>query len=214
MLAETAFSEAFTAALKRFLALDPNHVRLLRPVAGKIFVVELLPWRRRIVLSPTLGSVLVLADGDAPADVILRGTPLAFARMALSRQPQHELFGSDIEVEGDMDAARRLQNLVQRLDLDWEAWLAELAGEQVAQRMAAPIRSVADWHRHAWRTFQWNLTEFLQEETHALPAPLEAENQYREIARLRDDTERLAARVRRLVRKHPSTHSSPRRGEG
>lgn len=198
MLAQAVFSKAFTSALTRVLALDPEHARLLKPLAGKIIAVELLPFGHRITLSPILDTVLVLADFPGPADVTLRGSPLAFARLAFSSRPQNRLFQGEIEVIGDVNVARRLQILLQQLDLDWEAWLADRAGEQLARRVADSIRGVSAWHRHAWQTFQWNLTEFLQEETRALPPPLEAEDLYRRIDRLRDDVARLEARVRRL----------------
>lgn len=201
MLAQAAFSEAFAAALAGFLGLDPNHVRLLKPLAGKVIAVELLPFGHRITLSPTLDTVWVLSDFPGPADVTLRGSPLAFARLAFSSRPQDLLFQGEIEVIGEVEVARRLQILLQRLDLDWEAWLANLAGNQLARGIADLIRAAAAWHRHAWQTLQWNLTEFLQEETRALPAPLEAEDLYRRIDQLRDDAARLEARVQRLTAK-------------
>ncbi len=178
--------------------MDPNHARLLKPLAGKIIAVELLPFGQRFALSPTLDTVLVLSDFPGPADLILRGSPLAFVRLVFSSRPQAQLFRGEIEVIGDVNLAYRLQILLRRLDLDWEAWLADLGGSQLARRVANAIRAAAAWHRHAWQTLQWNLTEFLQEETCTLPSPLEAEDLYRRIDRLRDDVERLAARIKRL----------------
>ncbi len=198
MLVQAAFSEAFAAALAGCLKLDPNHARLLRPLAGKIIAVELLPFGQRFALSPTLDTVLVLSDFPGPADLTLRGSLPAFARLAFSSRPQLALFQGEIEVIGDVNVARRLQILLKRLDLDWEAWLADLGGSQLARGVADAIRAAAAWHRHAWQTFKWNLTEFLQEETCTLPPHLEAEDLYRRIDRLRDDVERLAARIKRL----------------
>lgn len=197
MLAQALFSQALEAAVTRFLALDPAHAELLRPLAGKVIAVELLPLSRRFYFSPTTETVLVLSDWEGEPDVALRGSPLGFARMLLSSRPESELFQGSVEVEGDMDVARRLQTLLHRLELDWERWLTDLAGESVAET----ARGIAQWHRRAWKTFQLNLGEFLQEETRALPAPMEVEDLYRRIAQLRDDTERLEARVQRLQRR-------------
>ncbi len=197
MLVQALSSRTVEVAAARLLALDPDHARLLEPIAGKVIAVELLPWSGRFWFSPTPDTVLVLADYQGTPDVVLRGTPLGFARMMINVRPETELFQGSVEVEGDMDVARRLQTLLSRLDLDWEDWLAEIAGKKAANG----IKGVLEWHRRSWNTFQLNLGEFLQEETRVLPAPLEAEDLYRRIARLRDDTERLQARVHRLKRR-------------
>lgn len=190
-------SQTLEAALARLLALDPNASRLLEPLAGKVIVVELEPFPLRFCFSPTDKTVLVLAESPGNPDVILRGTPFGFLRLLLAERPETGLFQGAVQVEGDMDTAKRLQNLLRCLDLDWERWLTDLGGE----RPAGLLRDIVAWHRHAWRSFQWNLAEFLQEETRALPAPLEAEDLYRRIAELRDDVARLEARVRRLQEK-------------
>ncbi|BCX87963.1 ubiquinone biosynthesis protein UbiJ [Methylomarinovum tepidoasis] len=197
MLARALASQTLEAAVARLLALDPRASRLLEPLAGKIIVVELRPFPLRFCFSPTDETVLVLAESPSDPEVILRGTPFGFLRLLLAERPETGLFQGAVQVEGDMDTAKRLQNLLRRLDLDWERWLTDLAGE----RPADLLRGVVAWHRHAWRSFQWNLADFLQEETRVLPAPLEAENLYRQIGALRDDVERLEARIRRLQEK-------------
>ena len=198
MLPRALASQTLEAAVARLLALDPRAGRLLKPLAGKTIVVELQPFPLCFCFSPTDETVLVLTESPEAPDVILRGTPFGFLRLLLAERPETGLFQGAVQVEGDMDTAKRLQNLLRRLDLDWERWLTELAGE----KPAGIARGILDWHRHAWRTFQWNLNEFLQDETRALPAPLEAEDLYRRIAELRDDIERLEARIERLQRLH------------
>lgn len=198
MLAQAAFSEVLAATLTRVLALDPDHARLLKPLAGRIVTIELIPFDQRITLSFTLDTVFVLSDFPGKVDLTLKGSPLAFARLASSPRFQSRLFQGEIQVIGDVHVARRLQILLQCLNLDWESWLADVAGERLAHLVAASIRVAAAWHRHTLKTFQWNLAEFLQEETRALPAPMEAEELYRRIGQLRDDVARLEARVRRL----------------
>ncbi len=197
MLARALSSRTVEIAVARLLALDPGHARLLEPIAGKVIAVEVLPWRGRFWFSPTTDTVLVLADCPGEPDVVLRGSPLGFARMMMSGRPQTELFHGSVTVEGDMGVARRLQEFLDRLDLDWESWLAEMTGREAAAR----VKGIVAWHRQAWETFQLNLGEFLQEETRALPAPLEAEDLYRRISGLRDGVERLEARVERLKRR-------------
>ncbi len=200
MLTQALLSDAFEAAVGQLLALDLARERWLTPLAGKVIGVRLEPPGVEFFFSPTSRSVLILETYEEP-DTRLIGSPLAFLRMVTSSSPTSELFAGAIRIEGDMDVARQFQNLLQHLDLDWEGWLARWTGEAAARQTGDWMRSFSRWHRHAWQAFQENLAEYLQEETRALPAPLEAENLYRQIGELRDDVARLEARWARLREK-------------
>jgi ubiquinone biosynthesis protein UbiJ len=198
MLAQAVLGETLALALTRLLALDPEHSRLLSPLAGKVIAVELNPFGR-MVFSFTPHRVLVLPTAFAgPIDLSLRGNFMAFLRLLASSHPESELFKGELEVIGDVRVAGRLRVLLKRLNLDWEAELKERLGERLAREISTSIRAAAAWTKQARLTFQWNLAEFLQEETRALPAPLEAEDLYRRIDQLRDDVERLQVRIDRL----------------
>lgn len=201
MWLDAAVAQAIASFSKNLLALDVSHRRWLSPLAGKVIAIELLPIGHRIILSFTLDKVLVLPEGGRQADLVLRGSPLAFARLVSSSSPRRALFAGEVEVKGDMEVARRLQTLLRRLDLDWQGRLADWFGERVGRSLADSLQAAVDWPRQAAKTVAWNLAEFLQEETHLVPAPLEAEDLYRQISTLRDDVERLEARLQRLITK-------------
>ena len=198
MLAQALLSDAFEVAIAQLLALDHDRERWLSPLAGKVIEVRLEPPGIEFFFSPTTETVLILETSESPLNTRLIGSPLAFLRMVASDHPKSELFGGGIRIEGDIDVARQLQNLLHHLDFDWEGWLAQFTGETAARQAGDWMRAFSRWHRYAWRTFQDNLSEFLQEETGALPAPLEAEDLYRRIGQLRDDVDRLEARLKRL----------------
>ncbi len=198
MLAQAVLGESIAYALTRILALDPEHSRLLKPLAGKVIAVELIPFGR-LVFSFTPHAVLALPDDFAgPVDLNLRGSLMAFLRLLASPHPESQLFKGELEVIGDVRIAGRLRVLRKRLHLDWEAELKDRLGEHLAREISGSIRAAAAWTNQALLTFKWNLAEFLQEETRALPAPMEAENLYRRISQLRDDVERLELRIERL----------------
>lgn len=60
------------------------------------------------------------------------------------------------------------------------------------------MRKTGGWMSRNHRSLELNLAEYLQEESRVLPGPLELENFFADVDTLRDDVERLAARVQRL----------------
>lgn len=185
-------------ALAHYLALDPDSGKLVAPMAGRTIALVLEPFGWTLYLCPGEGTVQLLPECPCAVDVTLRGSPWAFARLGLSDDPRQELFGGDVTVSGDMDVARRLQNLFARLDIDWEEHLSQLTGDFAANRLGRVLRGSRDWLRETGRTFRLNLTEYLQEESRDLPAVSEAGFFCDEVDRLRADVERLEARIARL----------------
>jgi ubiquinone biosynthesis protein UbiJ len=70
-----------------------------------------------------------------------------------------------------------------------------------AHALGRAARGAADWLRRAGEALRMNAAEFLQEESRALPAALEAQAFYADVERLRDDVERAAVRLARLESK-------------
>jgi ubiquinone biosynthesis protein UbiJ len=62
------------------------------------------------------------------------------------------------------------------------------------------MRGMGSWLVRAGDALRMNTAEYLQEESRAMPAPLEAHAFYDDVERLRDDVERAAARLARLER--------------
>lgn len=183
---EALLAEALQTAANRLLRLDPESPRLLAPLAGKRIRIEFQPFGLSLVLALGEREVVVLT-GEVPADVTLRGTPLAFFRLLLARNPRRELFQGVVAVEGDLHLAQRLQQLLGHFRADLDG----LLGEEPAHL----LRALLAWQGESWRAFQEDLAASLQEERRILPHRRAFEAFAREVARLRDDTERLSSRL-------------------
>ncbi len=185
-------------AIRRYLSLDPASRSYLRPLAGKVIVLNFTPPGYLIHLGPTDTGIQFLNEFQGDADATLIGSPLAFARLGLGASPRRFLVTGEIRVEGDTETARRFQALFEKLDIDWEAQLARLAGETLAGSFFSLLRTGRGWSRDTAEAFRLNLIEYLQEETHDLPARAEAAIFYQDVDRTRADSDRLEARLRRL----------------
>jgi ubiquinone biosynthesis protein UbiJ len=85
-----------------------------------------------------------------------------------------------------------------RPDLEGEA--AKWLGDVPAHALGEAVRGAGAWLGRAAGALRMNTAEYLQEESRAMPAPLEAQAFYGDVERLRDDVERAAARLAHLER--------------
>ena len=202
MAGSNLFSELFAGllgdAITRFLRLAPDSQQYLTPLVGKVIALQFAPFTWRLYLAPSDSTITVLPSLGVEPDVTFTGSPWAFARMGLGGSPRRALFAGEVVVEGDMNVARRFQNLFEKLDIDWESLLARLVGQGIAARFADGLRSSHAWRVETVEALQLNLVEYLQEESRELPAAFEAEVFYADVDMLRADCDRLEARVLRL----------------
>lgn len=201
-VASACFSAALEAALARYLALDPNSPPLLAPLLGQVIALTLTPFDFTLYLCANEQRVVVLTQApplQAPA-VTLRGSIAGYARLALAEDAHAELFSGRVQISGDPKTARAFQNLFQRLDIDWEEHAAQFAGDYIAHRSANLIRTGRQWLSDTQQTLRLNLAEYLQEEIRALPNDWQIDEFCRAIDRLREEHDRLEARVQRLER--------------
>jgi ubiquinone biosynthesis protein UbiJ len=136
-------------------------------------------------------------DFDAEPDVLITGSLLTLARMAGS-SGLSALRKGELEITGDAHTAERFQRLLALARPDVEEELSGIVGDAAAHRMGEVARGLGNWARDARSTMGANIREYLQEESRDVPSRYEADRFARDVATLRDDVDRLEARVERL----------------
>jgi ubiquinone biosynthesis protein UbiJ len=191
---------ALEAALNRALALDPDTRDALAVLDGRNVDVH--------VANPPLALRLRVAgdrlevgpvDGGEP-DLDVRATLAGLvSQLPFFRRDDTAPVGQ-VRLSGDADLARRLQRLASRFDPDWQlpfvAVFGEVVGVQVANAFAAAFRRA----RADATAFAETTAEYLTEESRDLVPRAELDAFLDDVDLLRDDAERLAARVARLSR--------------
>jgi ubiquinone biosynthesis protein UbiJ len=106
--------------------------------------------------------------------------------------------GGRLRVSGDAELARRLQHLATRFDPDWQlpfvTVFGEVLGVQIAQAVQGALRTARDLGAGLAR----DAAEYVTEESRDVVPRAELEAFHDDVDQLRDDAERLAARVARL----------------
>ncbi len=139
----------------------------------------------------------VVTDYDGEPDVIITGSLLTLARMG-GASGLEALRDGSLELTGDAHTAERLQRLLALAKPDVEEELSTVIGDAAARRVGSIARGVGQWARDARATMGANIREYLQEESRDAPSRYEYERFGDNVGALRDDVERLAARIDRL----------------
>lgn len=139
----------------------------------------------------------VRTDCDAEPDVLISGSLLTLASMA-GASGTSALRDGSLELTGDPHVAGDFQKLLAFARPDIEEELSGVVGDVVAHRLGEFARGVGNWGRDARSTMGANIREYLQEESRDLPSRYEVDRFSDSVSALRDDVDRLEARVKHL----------------
>lgn len=181
--------------LNRGLPRSPRAQQLCAELAGRRIAIE-APAVVRLLIEST-GNSLRVSRGTAPADAEVIGGPLSL--LALGGGPADErLSRGEVEVRGDMDLAQKFQELARLLEPDPEEELSLIIGDVAAHRIGRLARSTLDWTRNAAATLLRDVGEYFSHERGDLVSREEGEQFLRGVDALREDLDRIDARLELL----------------
>jgi ubiquinone biosynthesis protein UbiJ len=193
-------SRGLESAVNRYLLLDPTAGARLSDLDGRVIALELRGLDLMLVFRVQGQGIAFIDEPDRKPDTLLRGTPLGITRLGLGRgNTTGTLFSGDVEIAGDVDTGQAFKAVLDAIDIDWEEQLSRLTGDMIAHQMGNAARHAGRWLDHARLTLERDLSEYLQEELRVVPTRIEIENLIEDIDRLGMDTDRLEARLRRLL---------------
>ncbi|QNP42123.1 SCP2 sterol-binding domain-containing protein [Lysobacter terrestris] len=192
------------AALNRALALDAEARDGLRALDGRSVALH--------VAAPPLALQVTVAgdrlrvgpvEAGREADLSVRSTLGGLlsqlpALMGRGLRNDNAPPVGKLRIEGDADLARRLQRLAERFDPDWQQPFAAVFGDVLGVQIANAVRAALRHARDAGGAFAANAAEYVTEESRDVVGRDELNAFYDDVDTLRDDVERIAARVGRL----------------
>jgi len=130
-------------------------------------------------------------------DVIISGSLVTLARMA-GQSGESAIRDGSLDLSGNAETAHDFQRLLGLAKPDLEEELSGVVGDIVAHRLGAFARGLGRWGREARSTMAANIREYLQEESRETPSRYEVDRFVKDVGTLRDDVDRLEARLNRL----------------
>ena len=192
---DQALTASIESALNRYLSLDPDALTRFSSLEGKIIAIEIKGINKTLSLFPSADGFMVLTDYDGDADAIISGTPVALAKMGVTKEPKDLLFSGEIEITGDTGLANRFNQLLSQLDIDWEEILAQNIGDIAAHKIGNLFRDSSQWIKRSVNSVCLDSGEYLQEEAKLSPPNAEIRKFIRQVDEVREAADRLKVRV-------------------
>jgi len=203
--------ERLEAILNRNVAESRRAQALARQLDGRAMALRVEGTPLEFYFLAEGGRLAIASRHEGTTDASLSGTPIALLALAGPRA-EGALRGGGVRIEGDAEVAQRFRELLEEAQPEFEEELALVFGDVAARRLANLARGVLDWGRKASGSFTGSVVEYLQEEGRDLPTRTEAEEFLAEVDRLRDDAERLEARLARLESRRAASRAPAVRG--
>jgi ubiquinone biosynthesis protein UbiJ len=188
----SAALSVFPAAINHLLASEPWAREKLSAHAGKIARLDAV--MVALNLKVMADGMLASAPEDETPAVTVRVKP---ADLPLILQNRERAF-SYVTVEGDADFANAVSQLSQSLHWEAEEDLSKLVGDIAATRLVAGAKAAAHSAKATQQKFAENLAEYFLEEKAVLVRPQAVVDFGSDVARIRDDIERLVKRIEKL----------------
>lgn len=190
---------ALERALERALALDPDTREALGPLAGSRLVVRLEspPLALQVIVRDRQLKVGPVPDDSEP-DLAMRTTLGGLLSQLPGLRAGEGAPVGRMRIEGDAELARRVQALARGFDPDWEKPFADVFGEVLGVQIARGLAGALRQARMVGGSLARSAAEFVTEESRDVVSRAELDAFHEDVDILRDDVERLDARIRRL----------------
>jgi ubiquinone biosynthesis protein UbiJ len=189
--------ERLESVLNRNVAESRRAQALVRQLDGRVMSLTVEGTPLAFFFRADSGRLAITSRHDGTTDASLSGTPIALLALAGPRA-EGALRKGGVRIEGDAEVAQKFRDLLEEAQPDFEEELARVLGDVAARRVANVARGLIDWGRKAAGSFSGSVVEYLQEEGRDVPTRVEVDEFLEGVDRLRDDTERMEARLARL----------------
>jgi len=195
-----AIEQGIATALK----LDPHTKQALSQIDGKVIRVEVTSPRFEFHLIVVDNEIEVEGEFDAEPDTTISGS----AGSLLSLQEKTDaLYSGEVKISGELETADRLKQILSNIDIDLEDAIAPITGDAMARQLGRFGTMLTGWLGDTSNSLKRNTSEYLQEEAEILAPNSEVKRFNDEVEEVREQADRIEARLAVLMRKHDQDKS-------
>jgi ubiquinone biosynthesis protein UbiJ len=198
--------QAFAWALSRYIAWDPEALKRLAGLAGKVVALHIQLTAAddshiTVYLSPSSTGIAIRPTCAEKVDAQIQGAIFDFARLQYADPKTATLLAKQLKITGDIHLAQTVSQILQQLDIDWVEPISKITGDIVAHRIGAGVRRFQSWRQQRRENLGLNIREYLQEESDHLPTRGEVDSFLAQVVELQHGVARLEATLKRHAAK-------------
>ena len=191
------------AVINKVLRLDPDTIERLKKLDGKSVKVMISDWNISFFVLPYAYGLQLLSEYDKQLNTVISGKLFSLMKAGAAKAQTTALFDESITISGDTQTGEAIRDVLKNLDIDWEEQLSKIVGDSFAHPIAYHAKKAVGLGKQTIKSLGENVAEYLHYESQQLPPEQAVENFITNVGRLRDDVDRLEARINQLMIEKP-----------
>lgn len=196
-------ARALTLVLNKALAYDRNSAKSLAILSDRVLAIGLEGLSINLYFQVRQEQFEVSITEPETVHTWIKGTPPAL--IGMSTQKQYGQRPGAVQIQGDAELAKAYQDFFRDLQPDWEEALAQRFGDVIGFRLAKTITAIRQWLLQAQSDLASMTGDYLKEESRLLITQYELDDFMEAVDDMRDDVDRLAARIQQLTARESTT---------
>lgn len=190
----------FESAINHYLALDAEMLDKLAVFNGKVIKLDMIGLNKEFYMFPSDRGIQLKTEYEGKVDTVLSGTPVSLFKMGLVSNTADLLLKGEIEISGDTRLGHQFKNMLSQMDIDWSEPLANLVGDGFAYQLQQSAKRLGLWGKESVKSVSTSVSEYLQEESRDVVTETELDIFNDAVDQLRDDVDRLQAKIKLLAK--------------
>ncbi len=187
----------FAALLNRQLQAKTPARELCDELEDRVFAVRVKDTSLAMYIIVGPGEIFLTNEYGEEPDATVTGSLLSLMKLG-GPDGEAAIRDGSVDLTGDSEIALKFQALLRYGRPDMEEELSGVIGDVAAHSIGGFARGARRWGEEAGRTLRHNVSEYLQEESRAVPSRYETDAFRDMVESLRDDVARFEARLKRL----------------
>ncbi|OGT14861.1 MAG: hypothetical protein A3B69_00400, partial [Gammaproteobacteria bacterium RIFCSPHIGHO2_02_FULL_38_33] len=179
-----------------YLTRDPEVTLRLRKFDGQSLRVNLIDIEKFFFITFDSGKVRFFEVLESVPQVTIAGRVFSLLQLLLNKEAGPGIVSEfGIQIQGDLFFLQELKEVFYLMEIDWEDVLSPYLGDFFSQRLGLAVKKIKNVFYKNMKLFKKDFSLYIQEELMLFPPLEEVHDWYDEVWALRDDVERIEAKL-------------------
>lgn len=190
--------------INRALQSDPSALAKISAIKNQTVEIHCIDWKIKFTIICGARELSFEKKYLGEINTIVSGTLNNFLSIFVKGGDTTAVFQYPIDISGNTHNIEVLRDAFKNIDLDWEEKLSHFLGDTVAHKICFHALTAKKTLENTAEKLSTQAKEYIHFEGKNLPTKKQVEKFYLDVATLRDDVDRTAARVLQLERARDS----------
>lgn len=186
-------------AVNKIASLDPSFSERSQALLGRRLMVEVEELKVPLTFVVTEQRINVLSARGETNHCSIKTSLSALKELKDPNQITKLIKEERLELNGDLQLAQQVSELVKQTEIDWEEHLSEYLGDGLAHKVTSRFKHFGQLLAEKNQDFADVFTEFAQDEAKLTPHPAEVKQFSDKVSQTRAKVDKLSARIAKMA---------------